>query len=356
MKLTPFVFILLFYVLLTGCGDTAKPRFRYKPLEKVNPYPVEWVRFEKELKQIDSTVTADKLAALCNKYGDFCRLYFVEILNDGRPMPMAEIARGFLSIPESAFLTDSILRVYSTLDKEKKELSQMLGYASYFLGEQEIQLKKIYTYQSLYKFGAFVLDSIAGIGLDFFMGEDHMPYTMIENLRHQYKRRTLSSAYISSALAAAIAQDAVDKRRENAGSTLLDQMIYEGKKMYLKAMFLPETPDSIVYGFTHYQLQYCEKGEVALWEHLGKSNLLYSSKKSDFQKYITEGPFNPSLDLPGNSGTWLGAQIIMQYADRLRMELSGRENKKETDRKIVQRILEEQDPLIFIQKYKPRKS
>ena len=203
-----------------------------------------------------------------------------------------------------------------------------------------------------------MLDDFGGIGLDFFLGENFPGYMSVEALRPYYKRRALNEKHIAGTFASAIAESVVSQSNKTTGNKMIDLMILEGKKFFVKASLMPETADSIIYNFSNYQVQFCERGEVTLWKHLGEENILYSSKTSDFLKYISEGPFKPDLNLPGNSGSWLGAQIIMQNANRIRKELKNANPGKsamEIDRQLMKMILEETDNMKFIQKYKPNK-
>jgi hypothetical protein len=298
------------------------------------------------------------LEKLKEKHGEFVKFYLLNILNDNRPLPLDMIAKGFLSIPECYALEDSIRKVFPDLKFAKPEIEKMLTYKKHFFGDK-FPLKKIYTVHTFYKYGILTFDDQAVMGLDFFLGEDHVNYLTVEPLRPQYKRRTLNSMHMSSTLAASIAEYIVSESSKASGGKMIDQMLYEGKKFYVKACLMPETPDSIIYNFTDFQIKYCELGETALWEHLGKENLIFSSKKSDYQKYVTEGPFNPKIDLPGNSGSWLGAQIVAQAAARMRKEMKAsnpNQSIREIDRKVMETVLKQNDSQFFLQRYKPTKS
>ena len=121
---------------------------------------------------------------------------------------------------------------------------------------------------------------------------------------------------------------------------------------------MPTASDSIIYNISNYQVMYCQKGEAALWKHLGKENLLYSSDLNKFRKYVELGPFNPEYELPGNSASWLGAQIVMQNAARMRKELRAANPNlsiRDIDQKVMRQVLSETDAQKFIQTYRPSK-
>lgn len=358
MKFLKFITSGLFLILLfAACSDSYKPRVKYKADISDLKANVDLVRFDLDFFSIDSANVSSGLENLKKKHGDFVSFYLVNILNDNRPLPEELIAKTFLSLPETGFLEDSIKKAYPDLNFAKPEIEKMLTYKKHFFDEK-YPLKKVYTVHTIYKYGVLTFEDIAVLGLDFFLGEEHIPYLTVEPLRPQYKRRTLTKEHMISALAGAVANNIVSESCKSTGNKMIDQMLLEGKKFYVKSCLLPETPDSIIYNFSDYQLKYCEYGETALWEHLGKENLLFSSKKSDFQRYVNEGPFNPKLDLPGNSASWLGAQMVAQTAARLRKEMkvaNPNQSIREIDRKVMEIILKETDSQFFMQKYKPTK-
>jgi len=359
MKLSKNISALLILLLFfSACTKTYKPRPKYKANVSDIKADVEIARFDLDFFAMDTADIAAGLEKLKAKHGDFVETFLVDIVNDGRPLPLEQIAKVFLSIPEAIQLEDSIKKAYPDLKFAEREIEQMLAYKIHFFGEKLFPIKKVFTFHTLYKYGAFTYDDVAGLGLDFFLGENHVPYFSVETLRPQYKRRTLTKEHLTAALAAAIADNAVSSFSKAGGSKMIDLMLYEGKKFYVKACLLPETADSVIYNFSDFQIKYCEYGETALWEHLGKENLLFSSKKSDFQKYVSEGPFNPKLDLPGNSASWLGAQMVAQTAARMRKEMkvaNPNQSIREIDRKVMEIILKETDSQFFMQKYKPTK-
>lgn len=126
-------------------------------------------------------------------------------------------------------------------------------------------------------------------------------------------------------------------------------MLFEGKKLFLTKAFMPETTDSIVYAFTEEQFLHCRNGERSLYDYLLKEKLFYSDKYKDFQKYVEIGPFNPNNALYGNSGAWLGAQMITQYVENLR------KNTAKTDAEIMDIMLKENEAQTFFKTYKPKR-
>ncbi len=351
------IYLFLSMIILSACGSGKQDLPKYQPDISDLKSSVELIRFEQELAQFDTTNISQALELLKEKHGEFANLYLKQILSGGRPVDIGQNLKGFLSMKESQLILDTIQQLYADLDWAKKDIEQFLNYYQHYF-EGKLPFDKVYTYYSFYNYGVFILNGFAGIGLDFFLGENHIGYMANETLRHQYIRRTLTREYMVPKLAYALADQMVNERCSKKSNTMLDEMIFNGKKYFIAAALQPKTPDSLVYGFSGFQVEYCKRGEVALWEHLGKEELLYSSDFNKFRKYVMEGPFRPEMDLPGNSASWLGAQIVTQYAHRLRKELKSSTNSLKTrdiDRELMRVILQENDPAKFLQRYKPRK-
>jgi hypothetical protein len=358
-KTIRFSFICLTFstIFLSSCWSGGGEIPKYQPDVSDLKASVEIIRFEKELSEIDTTNISQALDLLKEKHGEFANLYLKQILSGGRPVDLGQNLKGFLAMEESQFILDTIQQIYADMSGLKEEIENALVYYQHYFDEKQA-FDKVYTFFSFYNYGVFSLDDFAGIGLDFFLGEDHIGYMANEVLRHQYIRRTLTKEHIVPKLTYALCDQIVNERSSKKSNTMLDEMIFNGKKYYLATALQPNTPDSLIYGFSAYQIEFCKRGEVALWEHLGKEQLLYSSEFNKYRKYVTEGPFRPDMDLPGNSGSWLGAQIVTQYAARLRKELKVSNpnlSPRAIDQQIVQNILKENEPSKFLQRYKPRK-
>lgn len=365
MRLTKIILIsilvavgAIFFSACNSFGSSSKARPKYKPELGEITVDIDLIRFEQALVEIDTTNISQAIDKLKEKYGDFAKTFVELIICEGNKIDMALRFKNFLSIPEVRQLVDSVQQTFPDLKMTELAIEEMMRYNIYWFGNKLYPFRKVYTYLSLYKQGAFAFDEYAGLGLDFFLGENHVAYVGIEALRHQYLRRRLNKDHLVSTLVDYMVENFVGDNVKMGGNKMVDFMLFEGKKFYIKASLMPTAPDSVIYNFTNFQVLYCQQGEAALWEHLGKENLLYSSDLNKFRKYVEIGPFNPQHELPGNSASWLGAQIIMQNADRLRKELKASNPNlsiRDIDQKVMKQMLQETDAQKFIQKYRPSK-
>ena len=98
---------------------------------------------------------------------------------------------------------------------------------------------------------------------------------------------------------------------------LLNEMIYQGKLLYLGDAMMPEAQDSIKIGYTQKQLDWCLKNEKHIWGHLVKNKFLYSNDVNTVAKFTGEGPFTTGFvkESPARTGVWIGWRIVRKYMD-----------------------------------------
>jgi hypothetical protein len=126
--------------------------------------------------------------------------------------------------------------------------------------------------------------------------------------------------------------------------TLLSEMIYQGKLLYLADAMMPEANDTLKIGFNLQQLEWCKIHEPDMWGFLIKNKFLYSTETEAITKYTGEGPFTTGFvkESPARTGIWLGWNIVRKYIE---------ENPKTT---LVQLMNESNSQLILSKsKYKP---
>jgi hypothetical protein len=175
-----------------------------------------------------------------------------------------------------------------------------------------------------YNFGVVVLPNNAlGIGLDLFLGANHPDYADPVLQYPAYVRRTFDQTHLPVRVMEAMVQDMMPNLPATENK-LLDFMIQNGKQMYVVEKLLPQLPDSVLWGYTAAQTDWCKKNEAGIWSHLIKEipktnqNLLYSNKYKDIIKLYSPAPNSPGMppEAPGRTANYIGLQIIRQYMAR----------------------------------------
>lgn len=128
----------------------------------------------------------------------------------------------------------------------------------------------------------------------------------------------------------------------------LAKMIYEGKKLYLSDLFIPNASDAQKINYTEDQIQWAEDNEPFIWEYYVSREMLYSNNKK-LKKYFLElAPFSKfflevDTDSPGRIGQWMGWQIVRAFM------------KNNSDVPLDKMLQMGADELFKKSKYKPRK-
>ncbi|MEC8247910.1 MAG: gliding motility lipoprotein GldB, partial [Bacteroidota bacterium] len=101
-------------------------------------------------------------------------------------------------------------------------------------------------------------------------------------------------------------------------NTFLAELIYQGKKLYLKDLWVPSAEDSIKIGYTKAELQWAHDNAFYIWQYFIENELLYSTDPKLTTRFISAAPFsrfNLELDseTPGGIGRYIGWQIVKSY-------------------------------------------
>lgn len=226
-------------------------------------------------------------------------------------------------------------------DKLKDDIAELYRHIKYFypqapqpkvvtlISEMDYQNRVIYT------------DSLLLLSLDLYLGKEHRYYVDFPvYLRAEFEPQLLMPDVVS-----AFAQQVIPPRKDN---TLLSFMVSYGKELYMKDMFLPDTPDNDKIGYTKEQLKWAFDNEAEMWRFFVEDKLFFDSDPKLPNRFINPAPFSKFYlgfdnESPGRLGQWLGWQIVRAYM----------ENNKDVT---LQQLLATDAKVIFDNsKYKPAK-
>ena len=101
-------------------------------------------------------------------------------------------------------------------------------------------------------------------------------------------------------------------------TTFLDEMIYFGKQLYLKDLWIPFKKDHEKIGYSISEYEWSEANEYYIWQNFVENELLYETDRKLLGRFIVAAPFsrfNLELDResPGRLGQYIGWQIVKAY-------------------------------------------
>ena len=345
LKFTVFYSISLSFLLLSSC--TSEPIESIPDVSNIE-VDLKMRHFEKDFFALDTNDINSGLSQLEAQYPVFGSIYFEHILGsknseDGEVSHEAYV-KGFLTFPSIRQLYDTCMIVFDDFEEQSAEFEQAFRYMKHYFPDMETP--DVTTFTSEYNMAAFIYgENSLAVGLDFFLGSGY-PY-------FQYNPGNASfSAYLTHSFAPEYLATKTlqvwieDLAGQVQGNRLLDNMVHNGKKLYILDKLFPHKADSILLEIPQRQVEWMGNNEGDMWAFFLSENLLYSSDFSKIKKYITASPNSPGMpeEAPGKTGNWLGWQIIKQYMRR---------NPQTT----LYDLLELRDAQVLLEqaRYKPRK-
>ena len=192
--------------------------------------------------------------------------------------------------------------------------------------------------QSEYENRVIYSDSLLLISLDSFLGDTFYPDLP------KYISTNMTKQHLIIDVLTKILEKFV---RKPIDRTLLSEMIYHGKIIYLNKFFNADEKDFIQFRSTKEKLVWANENERNIWSFFIENDFLFSTKNDLKSRFISFAPFSKfNLDIdkqsPGSIGKWLGYKIVNSYMKNNNLD--------------VKSLLNEDYYEIFIKsKYKPKK-
>ena len=211
----------------------------------------------------------------------------------------------------------------------RQDLRAMFGRIKFYFPDFKAPATAVTNVSGLSGKGIFVNDSLLVLNLDWYAG----PKASYRPDLPQYILRRYRPANVLPELATSVA----DKynRHQLTATSVLDQMVDQGKRLYFAGQVLPCTPDSLLLGYSKKDLANVKFNEARIWGHFLENNLLFSNTPFVIQKYVGERPNVPEIDrtCPGRVGQWVGLQIVRKYmAEHTSVTLAQLMAEKDTQR------------------------
>lgn len=236
------------------------------------------------------------------------------------------ISAQFLSFPPETPDSAKIDQLYALISNPElrllyRETQQQFGDFSQYATQLEDAFRHVKYYYPDFKAPAvhtivtgfgndmFVSDSLVVIGLEYYLGDSasyrpNVPQYLLKRFRPEY--------IVPNVLLLVSKQYNQTARSDN---TLLSDMLFYGKSYEFASYMLPDTPDSLIVGYSGEQLIDTRKNLDVIWSHFIQKKLLYETSFFTKTKYIDERPYTAEIGskAPGAIGRWLGWEIIKAY-------------------------------------------
>jgi gliding motility-associated lipoprotein GldB len=212
--------------------------------------------------------------------------------------------------PDWRALYGEVQKKYGDFKPEKVALESVFKHIKHYFPETKIP--KVITVISEMDYNNKVIyaDSLLIISLELYLGKEHKFYQFPNYIKQELEPRQMMPDVVASFSATKI--PAVTDR------TLLSQMIYFGKQLYLKDLLLPNYTDAEKMGYTPEQMSWCQENETYMWRYFIEKEMLYGDDQKLMSRFINPAPFSKFYleidnESPGRVGAWLGWQIVRSF-------------------------------------------
>ncbi len=199
---------------------------------------------------------------------------------------------------------------YKDLGSFEKELTKGFVYLKKRI--PSLIIPAVYSQISALNQSVVVSDSLIGISLDKYMGEDYPMYT---RYYYSYQRASMKPERIVPDCLSFYLLSLYPFPWDRNHRTLFDLMMYRGKIAWITEKALGrEDLGAKILGYDEHQLEWCRKNKKQFIEWINKAGHLECTDPMIIRAYLQPMP-NPVLneDVPPMIGIWLGMQYIDEY-------------------------------------------
>lgn len=275
-------------------------------------------RLDRDMAKLDTNNIAKGLQVLQQQYPDFLDFYLDTLMafnihgnytdtNKGIQIGL----RSFLTYKDYRGLFDTVAIHFPDTKSLEQDLMKGFQYMKYYYPKYEVP-KIVYFMSELSNWGVVSYDSVLGIGLDMFLGEQYPFYRSVgqpDYMLINFRPQSIAPSVFSALYLNMHPYSMEDK-------TLLDMMLQKGKQQYFLQKVLPFVKMEDRIGYTTAQLDWCDKNEGMIYNFFLNKELIYEKNWQKMMRYVSYGPGSTGMpaEAPGNIGTWLGMQIIKAFA------------------------------------------
>ena len=325
------VIVLILSALILSSCDT-KNTFEVDITEIASP-EVKIKRYEKVIFAIPQ----DSFVTELPKYSEEFPLFLNGDLTDTNAILQL---KSFFVDPHMIELNNLVQQKYPDLNDLEESINLAFRYLQYHF--PQIPTPTVYSYVSGldFRFPIKYANENMIIGLDMYLGENTKVY-QVSGFPKYRNHWSVKETIVRDAMEEMSSGIMGEKK---ASDNLLEQMVYEGKKLYFIKSMIPDLNDSILFKFTSSQLQWITSYEANVWSYILENQLLYDNDKQMIRKFMADGPFNDlfAKASPPRVGWYLGWKIVKGYME-------------ETDADLTQLLLETNAQRILkLSHYKPK--
>ena len=312
-KLSIICILLVLCTIITGCTkknksvEVAKPKLTEEQVKTAKNIDINILRYEQDLFNMDTRNMAAGFKALYGKYPE-------NIIANGawNNTAMLQSIKGFVSDPVIKEIYKDTEAKYADLSDFENIITPALTlYLTHFPNEKVPDFCTLVSGIDFQMPSVFGYENTIFICLDMYMGKGYKQYAqagMPKYIAARCEKKYMATDCFSKAL---VYKHLPDKTLV----TLLDNMIYAGKKMLFTQTMFPNVEPQDILGYTKEQYNWAVSHESSVWHYLVEKNMVYDKSEDVARRMVDESPFTRDFgnDSPGRIGVFIGFQIVQSY-------------------------------------------
>lgn len=216
-------------------------------------------------------------------------------------------------------LNSEVSNAFPDFSAEEDALNSLFQHIKYYFPSFESPVVITIVSEVDYKNKVLLSPDYLFIALDTYLGKDHPFYIGIQ----EYLKKNFEKNQIIQDVAAEYAKQYIAQPKSN---NFLEHLIYYGKILYLKDVWLPSTPDNEKIGYTPEELDWVKANEEQIWRYFVERELIFDSNTQLHSRFLFPAPFSKfNLELdnesPAKVGQYIGWKVIRQYMDKNKVSL-----------------------------------
>lgn len=266
-------------------------------------------RYEKALFSLDTAHLETSLKALSTQYP--AMLIDEEAWKDPQ---MLNQLKGYITDPIIREIYADVLRVFPDLKDVEAELTQAMGYYLTYFPEDSVP-----HFYSLVPGLNTEMPTIYGYGndifihLDMYLGKNYKYYAQI-GMPNFVSQRCDKKYIATECFSKALVYRCLPQK---SPVSLLDNMIFEGKRLYFTEMMFPDKAEMEVMEYTPEKYDWAVTNQGKVWSYIIEKDLLFSKQNEVIRQFVDDTPFTKPFtnSSPGRMGAFIGWKIVQAYME-----------------------------------------
>lgn len=260
----------------------------------------------------DSVCLKKRIEELETQYGESFNLYLHQLgVNSGaiRENPTT-LFYLFLTHPAYRELYENCQEKYPDMNDIEQQFSDAFSRAALLL--KDFKTPEVYAFFSGFAEYIAADNERLYVSLEYFLGADFKNYQYVPGIYNYMIPNLRKEKLVPDAVYAWVCSE---YPIEKETPTLLDQMLYCGKMMYIMESIFPNVDEKVLMGYNEEEWEWCEMNEKNMWRYMQEYNQLFSTNSKMISDYVnpancTKYFSDENFQAPSRTGVWIGWQII----------------------------------------------